>query len=129
MHEINQLLKYVPSACAPDSGGFAADAADSPFVHKSLAAWLAAHVFVNASHMNWVMTPMLSADPWLYDTVVHTGEQTCHSTRMGLEPGSFGAKAVSFLPSRSVANLISGVEHLPKFGAVVEMAELVPLFG
>ena len=79
--------------------------------------------------MNWVMTPMLSADPWLYDTAVHTGEQTCHSTRMGLEPGSVGAKAVSFLPSRSAANLISGVEHLPKSAPVaLELRREVLLF-
>lgn len=61
------VWKHGPSACAPVSG-FAALAAASARVHKSLAAWLAAQVFVKASHINWVMTPMLSADPWLYET-------------------------------------------------------------
>ena len=69
------------------------------------------------------MTPMLSAEPWGYDTVIHRREQTYHSTGMGLEPGSFGAKAVSFLPSRPTANLISGVVHVPKLG--LEVPEVV----
>ena len=60
------------------------------------------------------MTLMLSAEPWLYDAVVHERKQTCHSTGMCLEPWSTGAKAVSFLPSRPCANLICGVEQLPK---------------
>ncbi len=73
---------------------------------------------------------MPSAEPWLNDPVVHEGEQTYHSTGMGLEPGSAGAKAVSFLPSRPVANLICGVVQLPKLGLVsaldrVEPGELV----
>ena len=66
--EINQS-RHVPSACAPDRGGVAVLAAVSACLHKSLAAWLALHVFVNASHMNWVMTLMLSAEPWLNDAV------------------------------------------------------------
>jgi len=71
-------------------------------------------VFVNASQIKLVMTPMPSAEPWLNDPVVHEGEQTYHSTGMGLEPWSEGAKAVSFLLSRPAANLICGVEQLPK---------------
>jgi hypothetical protein len=60
--EIHQL-RHVPSACAPDRAGVAELAAASACLHnKSLAAWLALHVFVNASHINWVMTLMLSAD-------------------------------------------------------------------
>jgi hypothetical protein len=47
---------------------------------------------------------------------------------MGLELWSAGAKAVSFLPSRFGANVISGVEQLPKLGAeVVEVARVEPL--
>jgi hypothetical protein len=47
---------------------------------------------------------------------------------MGLELWSTGAKAVSFLPSRFGANLISGVEQLPKLGAEVgEVARVEPL--
>jgi hypothetical protein len=68
--EMNHQSKYLPSACAPDRAGVAAVAAASPCVHKSLAAWLALHVFVNASHINWVMTLMLSAEPWLNDAVI-----------------------------------------------------------
>ena len=64
----------VPSACAPDRAGVAELAAVWAWVHKSLAAWLALHVFVKARHIKLVMTPMLSAEPWLYDTVVHEGE-------------------------------------------------------
>jgi hypothetical protein len=75
------------------------------------------------------MTPMLSAEPWGYDTVVHKREQTCHSTGMGLEPGSVGAKAVSFLLSRPTANWISGVEQLPKLAPEApELTREVPLF-
>ena len=75
------------------------------------------------------MTPILSAEPWGYDTVVHKREQTCHSTGMGLEPGSVGAKAVSFLPSRFGANLISGVEQLPKLAPdASELTREVPFF-
>lgn len=123
--------RYLPSACAPDRGGVAAVAAASPCVHnKSLAAWLALHVFVNALHINWVMTLMLSAEPWLYDAVIHECEQTYHSTGMCLGPRSTGAKAVSFLPSRPSANLICGVEQLPKLAPeVVEVARAVPLAG
>ena len=69
------------------------------------------------------MTAMLSAEPWGYDAVVHEREQTYHSTEMGPEPWSTGAKAVSFLPSRPAANLICGVEQLPKLGP--EALELV----
>jgi hypothetical protein len=59
--------------------------------------------------------PMFCAEPWLYDPVVHEREQTCQSTvAMGLEPGSVGTKAVSFLPSSPAANLTSGGEQLPK---------------
>jgi hypothetical protein len=87
-------------------------------------------VFVNARHIKLVTTAMLSAEPWLYETAVHKREQTCHSTEMSLKPWSTGAKAVSFLPSRPTANLISGVEQLPKLAAEVEVARLVPLlFG
>ena len=57
---------------------------------------------------------MFCAEPWVYDAVVHEREQTYHRTGMGLEPGSTGAKAVSFLLSRPAANLISGGEQLPK---------------
>ena len=122
--------RYLPSACAPDRAGVAAVAAASPCVHKVLAAWLALHVFVNASHINWVMTLMLSAEPWLYDAVIHEREQTYHNTGMCLEPWSTGAKAVSFLPSRPCANLICGVEQLPKLAPeVVEVARAVPLVG
>ena len=116
MHEFDQL-RYELSACMPVFGGWAAWAAASACLHKSLAAWLASHVFVNASHINSTILKMPCAEPWSYDAVVHKGEQTCHSTRMSLEPGSVGAKAVSFLPSRSAANLTSGVEHLPKLAA------------
>ena len=119
--------RHVPSACAPVRGGVAALAAVLACVHKFLAAWLALHVFVNASHIKSVMTLMLSAEPWLYDSVVHEREQTCHNTGIGHELGSTGAKAVSFLPSRPTANLICGVEQLPKL--VPEVLELVlPLF-
>jgi hypothetical protein len=64
-------LRHEPSACVPDFGGVAEFAAVSACAHKSLACWLALHVFVNASHINWVMILMFCAEPWLYDTVVH----------------------------------------------------------
>jgi hypothetical protein len=49
---------------------------------------------------------------------------------MCLEPWSTGAKAVSFLPSRPCANLICGVEQLPKLAPeVVGVAGVVPLAG
>ncbi|SRR5712692_3958252 len=76
--------------------------------------------------MNWVMILMFCAEPWLYDAVIHEREQTYHSTGMCLEPWSTGAKAVSFLPSRPCANLICGVEQLPKLAP--EVPELVPVF-
>jgi hypothetical protein len=60
-HETN-IWKHEPSACAPVSG-VAAFAAASALLHNSLAASLASQVFVKALHMNWVMTPMLSAEP------------------------------------------------------------------
>ena len=80
---------------------------------------------------------MFCAEPWGYDSVVHEREQTCHSTGIGHELGSTGAKAVSFLPSRPAANLICGAVQLPKsvapetvpvralpvFGGVVPLAE------
>ena len=125
----------VPSACAPDRAGVAELAAVWACVHKSLAAWLALHVFVNASHIKPVMTAMLSAEPWLYDAVVHEREQTYHSTGMGPEPWSTGAKAVSFLPSRPTANLICGVEQLPKLAPealapeALELVRVVPFFA
>jgi hypothetical protein len=40
-------LRHEPSACVPVFAGVAAFAAFSACVHKSLAAWLALHVFVN----------------------------------------------------------------------------------
>jgi hypothetical protein len=131
LHEINQM-RHEPSACAPVSG-VAELAAFWAFAHKSLAAWLALHVFVNARHIKLVMTPMLSAEPWLYESVVHKREQACHNTGMGLELWSTGSKEVSFLPSKPCPNLICGVEQLPKLG--LEALELVavvraePLFG
>jgi len=70
---------------------------------------------------------MFCAEPWLYDSVVHEREQTCHSTGIGHELGSTGAKAVSFLPSRPCANLICGAEQLPK--SVPETVRALPLFG
>jgi len=128
LHEINQL-GHEPSACVPDFAGVAESAAVLACVHKSLAAWLALQVFVNASHMNWVMTLMFCAEPWLYDSVVHGREQTCHSTGMDLELWSTGTNAVSFLPSRPWANLICGVEQLPKFAPeVLEPLRAVPFF-
>jgi hypothetical protein len=105
---------HVPSACAPERAGVALLAALSACVHKSLAAWLALHVFVNSSHMKPVMTPMLSAEPWGNDAVVHEREQTYHSTGTCPEPWSTGSKEVSLLPSKPCANLICGVEQLPK---------------
>ena len=117
--------RHGPSACAPVRGGVAAPAAVLACVHKFLAAWLALHVFVNASHIKSVMTLILSAEPWEYDSVVHEREQTCHNTGIGHELGSTGAKAVSFLPSRPTANLICGVEQLPK--SAPEVSELVLL--
>ena len=77
---------------------------------------------------------MPCAEPWGYDSVIHEREQTYHSTGMGLELGSFGAKAVSFLLSRPAANLISGVVQLPKLAPEVpvpvpELRREVPLFG
>jgi hypothetical protein len=120
----------VPSACAPDRAGVAELAAVWACVHKSLACWLALHVFVNSLHIKLVMTPMLSAEPWGYDAVVHEREQTYHSTGMGPEPWSTGAKAVSFLPSRPTANLICGVEQLPKLAPeALELRREVPLFA
>lgn len=99
-------------------------------VHKVLAASLASHVFVNARHIKLVMTPMLSAEPWLYDAVIHRRERTYHCTGMGLEPWSTGAKAVSFLLSRPTANLISGSVHLPKSGFEEPVAvRAVPFVG
>jgi hypothetical protein len=87
-------------------------------------------VFVNSLHIKLVMTPMLSAEPWGYDAVVHEREQTYHSTGMGPEPWSAGAKAVSFLPSRPTANLICGVEQLPKLAPeALELRREVPLFA
>jgi len=56
-------LRHVPSACAPDRGGVAELAAVWACVHKSLAAWLALHVFVNSLQIKLVITPMLSAEP------------------------------------------------------------------
>jgi hypothetical protein len=51
-----------------------------------------------------------------------------HSTRMCREPRSTGSKAVSFLPSRPCANLICGVEQLPKLAPeAVELATAVLL--
>jgi hypothetical protein len=100
----------------PDFGGVAESAAVLACWHKSLAAWLALHEFVNASHVNWVIILMFCAEPWLYDSVVHEREQTYHSRRMCFELRSVGSKAVSFLPSRPDANLISGVEQEPKSG-------------
>jgi hypothetical protein len=121
---------HVPSACAPERAGVALLAALSACVHKSLAAWLALHVFVNSSHMKPVMTPMLSAEPWGNDAVVHEREQTYHSTGTCLEPGSTGSKEVSFLPSKPGPNLICGVEQLPKLGPeALELMKSVPLAG
>jgi hypothetical protein len=61
-----------------------------------------------------VIILMFCAEVWAYDSVVHEREQTYHSTRMCFELRSVGSKAVSFLPSRPDANLISGVEQEPK---------------
>jgi len=48
---------------------------------------------------------------------------------MGLELWSTGAKAVSFLPSRPCANLICGVEQLPKLvPEALEPLRAVPFF-
>jgi len=124
-HEIN-LMRHEPSACVPVFGGVAAFAADSACLHKSLAAWLALHVFVNWSHINWVMILMFCAEPWLYEAMVHEREQTCHSTWMCLLLRSTGSNAVSFLPSKPCANLICGVEQVPK--SAPEALELVVVF-
>jgi hypothetical protein len=123
-------LRHEPSACVPDFGGVAELAAVSACLHKSLAGWLALHVFVNASHINWVMIGMFCAEPWLYDAVVHEREQTYRSTRMGHELRSTGTKAVSFLLSRPAANLICGFEQLPKSAPEgLELRREEPLFG
>jgi len=122
-------LRDEPSACVPDFAGVAESAAVLACVHKSLAAWLALQVFVNASHINWVMMLMFCAEPWLYDSVVHGREQTYHSTGMDLELWSTGTNAVSFLPSRPCANLICGVEQLPKLAPeALEPLRTAPLF-
>jgi hypothetical protein len=85
-------------------------------------------VFVNSLHIKPVMTAMLSAEPCGYDAVVHEREQTYHGTEIGPEPWSTGAKAVSFLPSRPTANLICGVEQLPKLALeALELVAAVPL--
>jgi hypothetical protein len=63
------------------------------------------------------MTWMLSAEPWLNAAVVRERKQTYQGIELCLEPWSTGAKAVSFLPSRPAANLISGVGQLPKSAA------------
>jgi len=57
----------------------------------------------------------------LNDAVVHERQQAYHGTQVGLELWSTGAKAVSFLPSRPCANLICGVEQLPKLGPVLDL--------
>ena len=59
--------------------------------------------------------------------MVHEREQTYHSTGMCPEPWSTASNAVSFLPSRPAANLICGVEQLPKLGpeAAVELVAVV----
>jgi len=76
------------------------------------------------------MILMFCAEPWLYDTVVHEREQTYHSTGIGPEPWSTATKAVSFLPSRPAANLICGVEQLPKLAPeVLELRREVALFA
>ena len=75
---------------------------------------------------------MLSAEPWLNAAVVHEREQTYHGVELCNELWSTGAKAVSFLPSRPTANLISGVGQLPKSAApeaVAGCATAVPLFA
>jgi hypothetical protein len=122
--------RHVPSACAPVSFGVAESAAVSACLHKSLAGWLALHVFVNSLQIKSEMTWMLSAEPWGNDPVVHEREQTYHSIGMGPEPWSTATKAVSFLLSRPDANLICGVEQLPKLGAeALELVRAVPLLG
>ena len=64
--------------------------------------------------MKLVMTWMLSAEPWLYEAVVHERQYTYHGIELSLELRSIGAKDVSTLPSRCGANSISGGEQLPK---------------
>ena len=55
----------------PVCGGVAPFAAAWACAHRFLAAWLALQLFVKARHMKLVMTWMLSAEPWLYEAVVH----------------------------------------------------------
>jgi len=63
--------------------------------------------------------------------VVHERERTYHtSTGMGPEPWSTAVKAVSFLSSRPSANLICGVEQLPKLAPdVLDPRREVTLFA
>jgi hypothetical protein len=78
---------------------------------------LALQLFTKVSHINLLMLGMKSAEPWLYAAVVHEREQTYHGIELCSELWSTGAKAVSFLPSRPTANLISGGGQLPKLAA------------
>ena len=70
------------------------------------------------------MMPMFCAEPWGYEAVDHKRKQRYHGAGMCLELKSTGSKAVSFLLSSPFANLISGVEHFPKLGAL-ELPESV----
>ena len=67
---------------------------------------------------------MFCAEPWGYEAVDHKCKQTYNGAGMCLELWLAATKAVSFLLSRPGANMISGVEHLPKSG-VPELPVLV----